>query len=506
MAVQEKGGGTVFNSGHVLMPSNCIRLDNGNSLLTGVQPKELYASGDEVTPKARKPYTITKQRERWTEEEHKKFLEALKLHGRAWRRIEEHIGTKTAVQIRSHAQKFFSKVVRESSCNSSSMKSIEIPPPRPKRKPMHPYPRKLANSSIKGMPLSLQPERSTSPIQSISEQVNGSPKSVLSAGSDPMGLTILNPSNGSSPFSSATGLNPRGVLGGEDENGSPSTTTSSVEKDRRSPSPVLVSAASSHQDKPSMDLETDYDDRDRCKETSYREVPTSLKLFGRTVLVTDSHRPSSPIVVQHREPSIITVTENQRENLGVQKQAQTTLTNTMQRYTTGGQCQSGWNSWPYGVSPLYYCMQFRQEDSNSAEAFSNIPWWAVYGSLPFPPIHSQNVDSKRKPSDSCTQASEDKESPNEEESWTGSNTGSFSEVGLGDRNCEVVDSQNDAKAKEPVSVFRLKASENSALSRAGSRDCGKGFVPYKRCVAERDVEQPLIGGDERESQRIRLCL
>ena len=49
---------------------------------------------------------------RWTTEEHDLFLEALRIDGKDWDLIEQHVKTRDAAHIRSHAQKFFSKLVR----------------------------------------------------------------------------------------------------------------------------------------------------------------------------------------------------------------------------------------------------------------------------------------------------------------------------------------------------------------------------------------------------------
>merc|ERR1712023_453130 len=50
-----------------------------------------------------------KKRERWTTEEHNLFLEALETHGRAWERIQAHVGTKSIVQVRTHGYYHFAK-------------------------------------------------------------------------------------------------------------------------------------------------------------------------------------------------------------------------------------------------------------------------------------------------------------------------------------------------------------------------------------------------------------
>lgn len=171
-------------------------------------------------PQVRKPYTITKLRERWGEEEHQRFLEALRLHGRAWRRIEGQVhlslclllhglrsfcrllvtevqrvltvcntcrvqstlGPKqpsrfvatpksfsqrsvpldfrsnscsfslTGVKLRlTLDQYFYWQIERDASAGrhpaQQVLADLDIPPPRPKRKPSHPYPRKAGRVS-----------------------------------------------------------------------------------------------------------------------------------------------------------------------------------------------------------------------------------------------------------------------------------------------------------------------------------------------------------------------
>ena len=52
-------------------------------------------------------------RGRWTATEHEAFINSLRLYGKDWYRVEEAIGTRSSAQIRSHAQKFLSKLDKE---------------------------------------------------------------------------------------------------------------------------------------------------------------------------------------------------------------------------------------------------------------------------------------------------------------------------------------------------------------------------------------------------------
>ncbi|EEF49049.1 protein REVEILLE 6 [Ricinus communis] len=130
-------------------PPEGFYLDPNGMALPGLGPFATTApttttsttsSSEDPSKKIRKPYTITKSRESWTEPEHDKFLEALQLFDRDWKKIEAFVGSKTVIQIRSHAQKYFLKV-QKSGANE------HLPPPRPKRKAAHPYPQKASKNA-----------------------------------------------------------------------------------------------------------------------------------------------------------------------------------------------------------------------------------------------------------------------------------------------------------------------------------------------------------------------
>ncbi|XP_051219259.1 uncharacterized protein [Lolium perenne] len=228
-----------------------------------MNPSDMDALAGARFPKARKPYMITKQREKWTEEEHKLFLEAMQLHGRAWRRIQEHIGTKTAVQIRSHAQKFFSKVIRESSGDNSSGAGaeapIQIPPPRPKRKSVHPYPCNRRSAPGKHAHALAQLQRPDRQVQSVCEQGNGSPTSVVTASQ----------------------------IGSECSD----SDTSTIDIEERCPTPGVDTAEVAVQVPPTDVRQGSTSSEEVVCGTS--EAP-QIKLFGKTVAVNNSHQQPEP--------------------------------------------------------------------------------------------------------------------------------------------------------------------------------------------------------------------
>ncbi|KAH7851337.1 hypothetical protein Vadar_010057 [Vaccinium darrowii] len=443
---------------------------------TSSQLKEQFSSGNDCSLKVRKPYTITKQRERWTEEEHKKFIEALKLYGRAWRKIEEHVGTKTAVQIRSHAQKFFSKVVRETSASDAGLLNpVEIPPPRPKRKPTRPYPRKPVTPLKTGTSTEEQLRRSTSP--NLSEQENQSPISVLSSmGSEMLGTSDSNTPNGSiSPASSAAGS---GLSHPDSPNSSPEET---------GPPLKLSAGLSTDEQDEQVSVKLEFFPQDTAFD---KEEPTeaasiqSLKLFGKTVLVTDSLKPSSPVAGSSRS-----LPSDTNHNL-VPGEVSSPIK------------EGAWNPLMNGESAALHYMPEGNSFPAHVGSGPSIPWFPLYGGIQFPFFPLQN------PVSGLTQGSEVQRE--KEGSWTGSNTGSVNAREDVDMNWEAETQRQkpsfDEENKQPLKLFCEPMASFSGR-RASSDKFPKGFVPYKRCLAERDIQSsPMIIGEEREEQRVRLCL
>ena len=49
----------------------------------------------------------------WTDEEHDRFLDAVRLYGRNWAEITRYVGTRSRQSVYSHSQKFRKRVKKE---------------------------------------------------------------------------------------------------------------------------------------------------------------------------------------------------------------------------------------------------------------------------------------------------------------------------------------------------------------------------------------------------------
>jgi len=63
---------------------------------------------------------------RWTREEHSAFLAALKRHGKEWKKVAAKVKTRTVVQTRTHAQKYFQKLQKGIGGEKIDMMGLEM--------------------------------------------------------------------------------------------------------------------------------------------------------------------------------------------------------------------------------------------------------------------------------------------------------------------------------------------------------------------------------------------
>eukprot|EP00977_Amphora_coffeiformis_P017444 scaffold5684_cov169-Amphora_coffeaeformis.AAC.19 len=138
---------------------------------------------------------------RWTEEEHEVFLEGLKLHGKQWKTIATMIGTRTVVQVRTHAQKYFQKMERKnrdvSSASSSqggkkAGKRKSLPSAMPSRKkPKSPKKTTLSRSASLSMSALNAPPMLPNPLTSATSSMSISSENLST--DSPVGVIDMEP-------------------------------------------------------------------------------------------------------------------------------------------------------------------------------------------------------------------------------------------------------------------------------------------------------------------------
>lgn len=216
-----------------------------------------------------------------------------------------------------------------------------------------------------------------------------------------------------------------------------------------------------------------------AKDTT-REVAaasTSFKLFGRTVLLSDFQKDSPPGAEDFQT---LKTDQGVVLTLSSSDQLDTNL-------SLGG-VVGNLNQLASG-SPINHMEQQHETSTNIAKADSPMLWWSLY-QAPLHYLAAYNQTSNQTPRNSCAEHETEDKEIQKERSCTDSNEGSACGVEARDRNLKAVDS------------FLQECYTNGSVERSNSR---KGFMPYKRCLEERDNASSVVVPNDRERQKIRVC-
>ena len=211
---------------------------------------------------------------------------------------------------------------------------------------------------------------------------------------------------------------------------------------------------------------------EHTKEAAKLSVSRSFKLFGRMVLLSDLGK---------EPPSGVEGSETLKTDQGpVLKLSQDQL---VREFSLGG-VVTDCNPLAYGA-PINLLEQ--KESSEVVKADPSILCWSLY-QVPFHYFAAYNPSISP---NSCVVEKKEDKLVEKERSCSDSNERSAGRVEtIGDKNIEAV----RPFSQEP----HTKGSAEPCNSR-------KGFVPYKRCLAERDNASSVIISNDRERQKIRVC-
>lgn len=209
----------------------------------------------------------------------------------------------------------------------------------------------------------------------------------------------------------------------------------------------------------------------RTKGDAALETPcASIKLFGKTVLITASHEPCPTDVKSYKSM----ITKSCQENLNIVNGNSIDIFPSQKLDAHTG----NWRPSPFEAPQLE-----PHKQNSIAENTPTTPlkcWSIMSQGLPFLYVPESNLKNRLMEKEILY-----------ERSCSGSSTGSVSEL------------ENREKISNAAVDFQSR--QSCSPVRASPSYCRKGFVPYKRCLLEEDVKSSIVVSEEREPQRARVC-